>query len=211
MINEDIILKEEYFGLSQQLIKEMNSLSLFKKEKLVIAICGESGSGKSVTAKCLKILLDQQNINSLILHQDSYFILPPSQNHAKRKADISWVGANEVQLDLLQQHINCFKSFEEKIIVPVVDYEKNIFLQEELNLKNISILIVEGVYSFFQQQLDCKIFIEKTYKETLPNRKKRSREIYDPFVEKVLSIEHGIIAPLKETADVLVSKNYLLK
>lgn len=211
MINEKIILKKKYFDLSAQLIEDMNRHSWLVKDKLVIGVCGESGSGKSVTAKCLKILLEERNIKTSILHQDSYFILPPKENHAKRQADISWVGPNEVQLELLQQHINQFKSHQKNITVPVVDYENNSFSQYELDLKNTSVLIVEGVYSFLQNQLDYKIFIERTYKETQENRKKRSREIYDPFVEQVLSIEHGIIAPLKNKADVLIRKDYSIK
>ena len=210
LIKESILLKEEYFDLSKQLVEMLNKNSLLDKDKLVIGICGESGSGKSVTAKCLQIELGKRNISSFILHQDSYYLLPPKDNHQKRKLDLSWVGSNEINKALLQSHIEQFKSHQEKIIVPVVDYEKNIFIEQQTNIKGKSVLIVEGVYSFLLDHLDYKIFMERTYKETLSKRKKRNREVYDPFVEQVLDIEQSIVKPLNDLADLVVAKNYSL-
>lgn len=208
MIYENIEIKDSYFELSNQLIERLKKQSLLKKQKFVIGIAGESGSGKSVTAICLKLLLEKLNISSLILHQDSYFKLTPKENHQKRKQDLSWVGSNEVQLDLLQSHIEQFKSGKEKTTVPVVDYEQNTFLQQVAVFKDQSILIVEGVYAFLLKQLDYKIFIERNYQDTIEERKMRSREVYDPFVEQVLEIEHTIVFPLKKLADAVVRKDY---
>lgn len=208
MIYENIEIKDSYFELSNQLIERLKKQSLLKKPKLVIGIGGESGSGKSVTAICLKLQLEKLNTPCLILHQDSYFKLPPKENHQKRKQDLSWVGSNEVQLDLLQNHIEQFKSGKEKTIVPVVDYEQNIFLKQVAIFKNQSVLIVEGVYTFLLKQLDYKIFMERNYQDTIEERKMRSREVYDPFVEQVLAIEHAIVFPLKKLADALVRKDY---
>lgn len=211
MIKENIILEKKYFDLSSKLIEELEKTSLMKKKKLVIGICGESGSGKSVTAKCLQILLEKQGINAVILHQDSYFIFPPKENHEKRKLDLSWVGPNEVEMDLMQTHIEQFKSHKERITTRVVDYEKNVFLQQDSVFKNKSVLIVEGVYTFLLKELDYKIFIERSYKDTLEKRKERKREVYDPFVERVLAIEHAIVSPLRKLANVKVTKNYAIK
>ncbi len=208
LIKESLSIKDAYFELSTELADALENKSLLDKDKLVIGICGESGSGKSVTATCLQIELEKRNISSIILHQDSYFWLPPKENHEKRKSDLNWVGSNEVRMELLQSHIGQFKSHEEKITVPVVDYEKNIFSEHQTIIKDKSVLIVEGVYALLLDQLDCKIFMERTYKDTLLKRKKRTREVYDPFVEQVLEIEHIIVKPLQGMADLVVKKNY---
>ncbi len=208
LINESIVLKEEYFELSAGLVDRLEQQSLLEQNKLVIGICGESGSGKSVTAKCLQIELEKRNINSLILHQDSYYRLAPKENHERRKSDISWVGTNELKIELLQSHIEQFKKQEEKIIVPIVDYEKNVFIQHPKMIRDKTVLIVEGVYAFLLEHLDYKVFMERTYQETLMKRKSRTREIYDPFVEKVLDIEHSIVQPLRIKADVIIKKDY---
>jgi uridine kinase len=210
MIYENIEIKEAYFELTGELIKRLEQKSLLKKEKLVIGVCGESGSGKSVTAICLQKELEKQNIPAVILHQDSYYKLPPKENHAKRKADISWVGYNEVKFDLIRSHIEQFRSHADKLTVPVVDYEKNIFLERDVDIKDTRVLIVEGVYSFIIEEFDYKVFMARNYKDTLENRKKRTRETYDPFVEKVLQIEHSLISPFKEKADAVITNDYNL-
>lgn len=210
MIYESIEIKDEYFELTTALIQRLEKRSLLEKEKLVVGVCGESGSGKSVTAICLQKELERQNIPAVILHQDSYYKLPPKENHAKRKADISWVGYNEVQFDLIRSHIEQFRSHAEKLTLPVVDYEKNIFLERDLDIKDTRVLIVEGVYSFIVEALDYKIFMARNYKDTLENRKKRTRETYDPFVEEVLQIEHSLISPFKEKADAVITNDYRL-
>jgi len=210
MIYESLEIKDEYFDLTNQLIKRLERRDLLKKDKLVIGVCGESGSGKSVTAICLQKELERQNIPAVILHQDSYYKLPPKENHAKRKADISWVGYNEVKFDLIRSNIEAFRAHADKLTVPVVDYEKNIFLEREVDIKDTLVLIVEGVYAFIIDEFDYKIFMARNYKDTLENRKKRTRETYDPFVEKVLQIEHSLISPFKEKADAVITNDYKL-
>jgi uridine kinase len=45
--------------------------------RTVIAVAGESGSGKSVTAIDLAAVLNRAGIGAAIIHQDDYFIRPP--------------------------------------------------------------------------------------------------------------------------------------
>ena len=210
MIIEDLEIKEQYFELAHKIDDRLKTGSTLEKNKTVIAICGESGSGKSVTAVCLSKALADRNIESAILHQDGYYKLTPKDNHNKRKADINWVGSCEVQLDLMQDHIESFRSGAEKVVTPFVDYKNNRFVETELILKNKSVLIVEGVYSFMLEQLDVKIFLEKSYLETIAIRKERSREKYDDFVEEVLKIEHQIVSKLSTEADISIMKNYTI-
>jgi len=210
LIYEDLDIKEKYFDLTDKLISRLRQDSILGRELSVIAICGESGSGKSITASCLKKGLADLGIESAILHQDNYYKLPPKDNHERRKADLDWVGINEVRIDLLQQHISDYKSGCHRINRPIVDYLNNRFIEEELDLKNTSILIVEGVYAFLLDKLDYKIFIARSYIDTKNDRKKRTRESYDPFVESVLQIEHQIITKLGENSDLSISKDYLL-
>lgn len=209
-IFEPHTIKKEYFGLSKQLIGSLKKSFLLNKDKIVIGIAGESGSGKSVTAKCLQIELEKQGIHSTIIHQDGYYKLTPKENHAKRKENISWVGVNELNIDLMQQHIDAFRAGKSSINIPVVNYVANKFSNNEVNLENKSILIVEGVYSFFLNNLDFKVFMSRTYKDTFEKRKSRTREVYDPFVEQVLKLEHTIVSAQKSLAHSIVGKDYNL-
>ena len=211
MIGEKITLIDNYFDLSGQLINHLQKESLLDGHKVVIGICGESGSGKSVTARCLQIELQKINVQSFILHQDNYYKLPPSENHNRRKLDLNWVGQNEVQMDLMQEHISRFKTGSDQIEVPVVNYATSSFSNSIVDLNAVPVLLVEGVYSFALSSLDFKVFLERTYQETAKNRKMRNREKYDPFVEAVLKVEHEIVSRYRELTDVVITKDYSLK
>jgi hypothetical protein len=42
----------------------------------------------------------------------------------------------------------------------------------------------------------------------MESRKKRAREPIEPFLEQVLEIEHEIIAPHRERADIIIDRDY---
>lgn len=209
-ILEPLSIRKDYFYLSKQIVRQLESNDLLGKDKLVIGVAGESGSGKSVTAKCLQIQLEKQGVQSLIIHQDGYYKLPPKENHLKRKESIDWVGVNELKLDLMQQHIDQFLADDETLDMPVVNYKANSIFARSVSLANKTVLIVEGVYAFFLERMDYKIFMSRTYHDTLENRRKRAREKYDPYVEQVLDIEHKIVCDQKADADAIITKEYEL-
>lgn len=211
MINEPIHIKDNYYELSEVIYAEIQKRNILKKDKLVIGICGESGSGKTVTATCLKETLKKYEIKTKILHMDSFYLFPPSDNHQKRKKNISWVGPQEVDLQKLNKCILEFKNNVPKISIPVVDYKNNLFNKIEISLENVQVIIIEGVYTFHLSNLDFNVFLEATFKDTLQVRKNRTREVYDAFVEQVLEIEHQLVIAQKTNADLLISKNYKVK
>jgi uridine kinase len=211
MIREPIHIEKQYYQLSDNIYQVLVDNQLLKESKIVIGICGESGSGKTVTATCLKDTLNKHGIKTEILHMDSFFYLPPKDNHLKRKEDIRWVGVQEVNIKQLTDCITQFKENKPKIQVPVVDYLNNRFTKEDLILEGLNVIIIEGVYTLQVEKVDFKIFLEPTYKDTLQIRKKRSREIYDIFVEQVLEIEHQLALQQKSKADLLIDKEYRIR
>lgn len=211
MIREPIHIEKYYYKLSDAIYQILLEKQLLKRSKIVIGICGESGSGKTVTASCLQDTLNNHGTKTETLHMDSFFYLPPKINHLKRKKDIHWVGVQEVNMERLNECIDNFKKNKPKIKVPVVDYLTNSFTEEHMLLEDVNVIIVDGVYSFYLEQLNFKIFMEPNYKDTIQVRKKRSREKYDAFVEQVLEIEHHIVLKQKPKADLLIDKAYRIK
>lgn len=207
---EPLPIKQEYFALSEEVISHLSNLSHLEQNKLVIGIAGESGSGKSTTASCLKIALEKHGIKAIILHQDGYFKLPPKENHQKRKLNIDHVGPEEVDLERMQAHINAFKESADYIDFRTVNYLENRFGTHRTATNGATVLIVEGVYTFDLDKLDYKLFMSRSYHDTLEKRRQRSRETYDPFVEEVLEVEHQIVAPQRSLADAVVDINYRL-
>ena len=209
MTGESIKIKPEYFSTAEEILKCIQSSTQtnvsFPK---VIAIGGESGSGKSITAICLQQSLNKAGIETYILHMDNYFHLPPAANHRQREENISHVGPKEVNLDLLQSHIKAFKEGVFQITKPFVYYAQDLILPEEVNLSPYKCVIVEGTYVCGLSDIDYRIFMDRTYKETYAQRMERGRDVASEFVERVLCIEHPIIRDLKKYADIVISSDY---
>lgn len=205
MIGDKLVISN-YHRQAAMLIYEQIFLILEKSEKpLAITVAGESGSGKSETAVVLADLIDKAGFKSLILQQDDYFVYPPRTNHEKRIEDLSWVGLQEVRLDLIDQHLDQLKTGSDKYLVkPLVHYERDEIVQEKLSIDKVKAVIAEGTYTTTLKNADFKAFIDRTYLQTKKARLNRSREKHSSFIEQVLSIEHKIIAGHKPLANLVI-------
>ncbi len=211
MKGDKIVIKEDYYRLAEEVLSVIEPKL---NKPVVITIAGESGSGKSVLATTLNMSLANRKISSLLIQQDDFFKLPPRTNHENRKKDIHKnVGTNEVYLDKLQKIINEFLSDPQptQLIKPTVNYDLNIIDQEQLDINLATVLIIEGTYTSLLDNVTFKIFMGRTYKETFKNRMNRGRESFDPFIEKVLEIEHTIIKEHKNYADIIVGSDYKIQ
>ena len=205
MIGDTIHIKSEYYQTADSIL---NLLNLSGAERKVLLVCGESGSGKSVTAMCLQQRLHVKDIPALVLHQDDYFHLPPHSNHEKRLSDIQWVGPQEVKMELLQTHLNAFLENKAFIVKPLVNYRTNEILEENIPLTPYHWLIIEGTYALQLNNAFAGIFMDRDYKQTLAQRMARNREPYNDFIEQVLQLEHNIIRSLRQRANILVNPDY---
>jgi len=185
-----------------------DALSIAAGSRYVIAVGGESGSGKSTTALALKAEFEDRGMRAEVLHMDGYFKLPPRENHQARLDSLDWVGLNEVRLDLLQDHLDAFRRGASRILVPEVDYFANELSVRELDLSDVDVLIAEGTYTLYLTGLDAGIFMPTTYQQTRAVRMKRVREPYDPFVERVLHLEHALVRASAPRANWVVHPDF---
>lgn len=178
-----------------------------RAERTIVAVAGESGSGKSVTAIDLAAVLNDTGVPTALMHQDNYFVRPPRTNHEFRLRDICSVGPQEVQLDLMQLHMRAFRACG-TVTAPIVNYPANRFDVHTLDFSAARVLVVEGTYALLLEEWDVGVFLEATYLDTEARRKARNRDIDDPFVDQVLAIEHGIISSQAARADILLDKDF---
>ena len=183
---------------------------LLRVERPVIAIAGESGSGKSITADCLAHELTSTGTPTLVLHQDDYFHRPPATNHAHRLRDLGSVGPQEVDLARLRAHVDAFRSGADDIETPVVEYHADRFITRIRHLAPFALLIVEGTYVLEHVHADARIFLDATSIDTRERRRERNRDIDAPIVEQVLAIEHGLIAPQVALADIIIDRDFAI-
>ena len=176
--------------------------------RMVVAIAGESGSGKSVTALCLARELTASGLPADVLHQDDYFHRPPATNHAHRLRDLLSVGPQEVDLALLRAHVAAFRAGANGVPTPQVDYPGNCFLTRQRDFADLALLIVEGTYVLAHVHSDIRIFLDATSDDTRERRAARNRDIDAPIVEQVLAIEHPLIAAQAELADIRIDRQF---
>jgi uridine kinase len=179
--------------------------------RYIVTVSGESGSGKSETAKAISDALLEEGIASVVLGQDDYFVLPPKSNDRRRREDDSWLGPHvEVRMDLLNEHVAAARNGEDAIVKPLVNYVEDSVSDERISLEGVRVLIAEGTYTALLRGVDCRVFINRNRLDTLEHRQKRNRgsEVGDPFIEDVLKTEHKIIAGHRFLADIVISKDY---
>jgi uridine kinase len=208
----DVILVEEHHRKAAGVI----ALAIIEKvrtksARYVISVAGESGSGKSETAKAIADKLSKLGVRSVILGQDDYFVLPPRSNDARRREDPEWLGPHvEVNLDLLEGNLRAAIGGAVELVKPLVDYDQDRVGEERISLEGVGAVIAEGTYTSLLRHVDTRVFIARSRRDTLEHRLKRNRggEARDPFVEQVLTREHMIIAGHRQLADFLVTKDY---
>lgn len=207
MIGDKVQLNEKYLHPARLIYEKYQDII---QPGFTLSIAGESGSGKSTLALALQHVLLENGSKAMVLHMDDYFKLPPTSNHNKRLEDIGWVGPGEVHLDVLQNHLEAFKSGVPEIEKPLVYYAENEIKSETLDFTQTDVLLIEGTYTA-TLKVDLSIFISRTYLDTYADRVKRARDPITPFVEQVLEIEHQIIARQGEKANVIIDKNFEIK
>ncbi len=178
--------------------------------RIGVTVAGESGSGKSETAAALADALAAEGIKAVILQQDDYFIHPPKTNDKTRRADIGWVGPQEVRIDLMDEHMRAFIEGAEKIEKPLVDYADDAVYSEILETGDARVIIAEGTYTTLIDAARHRAFIDRDYRQTRKHREKRNRDAseLDAFIDRVLEIEHGIISAHKARADLIIAEDY---
>jgi len=208
VIGDKLIIKDKHRRAAEQIVERILPALRSCPRAYIITIAGESGSGKSEAGQAIADALIRRGFKTLVFQQDDYFVHPPKTNDRTRRKDISWVGMQEVRLDLLDKHLAQARSGAQRIVKPLVVYEEDRIIEETVSLEGIAAVVAEGTYTTELENVDTRVFIDLTYLETLRSRLERAREAQDEFLETVLEIEHRIISAHRSRADYIIDKQY---
>jgi uridine kinase len=208
MRGDVIIVEEHHRKAAEQIVDHLLATINDKQGRYTMTVAGESGSGKSETAKAIADALEARGVKAAIYQQDDYFVHPPKTNDATRRKDIGWVGTQEVKLDLLDSHLQAALDGADEVKKPLVIYEEDRVTEETMSLAGAKVVIAEGTYTTLLKNVDTRVFINRNRLETRAAREKRAREQMDPFIERVLEIEHEIISAHKERAAIVITRDY---
>jgi len=204
MLGDILLITEKHIKAGEQVVNRLNEI---KSEKMVIAIGGESGAGKSEIAHVISRKLKGEGELAKIIHIDNYYkVSPRERTQWRKKHGVESIGLSEYDWDLINRNITEFRESKEAIL-PCIDLLTD---QEDkliTNFEGIQYLIVEGLYPL-KADADLKIFIDLTYHETKKAQVLRGKEPQNKFRLQVLQREHEVVQSLRPLADLLVTKEF---
>ncbi len=206
---EDILLIEDKHrhvagGIVEEILKN-------KKDKFIVAISGESGSGKSELTHVVAKEMRKYGIFAKPVHLDNFFkTLPLERRTWREKHGIAnVVGLNEIDWEAVQKTVDDFKNGRISSM-PCVDLVTEQVDTLTTDFKTIDMLVLDGLYAINTEGVDLHVFIELTYHETKKAQASRGKEKNDEQRMQTLEAEHKAVQSLHQKADLLVNVNYEL-
>ena len=211
MRGDRILIEEYHYQAAREIVGRILPLVEGRKQRYAITVAGEAGSGKSETAMGLAEIFNEHGLVCAILQLDDYFVHPPLTNEAARRKDISWVGPQEVRLDLLDEHISAAQAGKDAITKPLVHYREDCITEETIEQAGVKVVIAEGTYTSLLKNVDLRVFIARDWQDTYEARIKRGRDLLDEFNQEVMKIEHAIISKHQAVADIVIQRDFQVK
>ena len=180
-----------------------------RKEKYIVAISGESGSGKSELTHVIAKELRKHGIFAKPIHIDNFYNTLPLER-TKWRIDNgieNVVGMNEYSWNDINRVISDFKNGR-KSSMPCVDLVTEQIDELTTDFKDIDMLIIDGLYAINTEQVDLRVFIELTYHETKKAQSARGKEPQNEYRMRVLEREHQVVLSIKPKADLFVNMDY---
>jgi len=206
MLGDILLIEDKHRQAAAQIL---HHVLLRKTDKYIVAISGESGSGKTELAHVLAKLLRNEGIMAKPIHIDNYYRIHP---HIRTQWRLdngieNVVGWGEYDWDTIHQNISDFKA-DKKSTMPCVDLVTEQIDSLTTDFKGIDMLIIDGLYAIKTEEANLRIFIELTYHETKKAQLLRGKEPQNEYRMRVLEQEHQVVQSLKPTADLFVNMEY---
>lgn len=208
MLGDILIIQEKHKKAGAQIVEKILKQ---KKDKFILAISGESGSGKTELAHVIAKDLRKHGIFAKPVHSDNFYNTHPLKRRKWRTKEgiENVVGYNEYLWDDIERVIDDFKN-DRISEMPCVDLVTEQVDKLTTDFREVDILIVDGLYAIKTKDIDLRIFIDLTYLETKDKHTKDSRgkEVMDEERWATLAQEHKMVVSLKPLADLIIDKDY---
>jgi uridine kinase len=194
MLNDRITVTPKHIEAANVVVDELLPKL---KEKYLIAIGGEVGSGKSTMALAIAHRLKKEGVKSKIIDLDDFYLVPPHSRKAwRRKHGIQSVGPSEYDWDAINRVIEDFQQDRESSM-PCVDLITGEVDHLTTSFRGIRVALFNGLYATMLWQSDFKVFLELTYRETMEAQLFGGKEEMTEFRKQILEREHKMVKALK--------------
>lgn len=180
-------------------------------KRFLIGISGGTGSGKTTVALNIKEKIGE---DILILDMDSYY-----KDHSnipfEERLKINYDHPDAFDVPLLKEHIQSLLNGDE-IKKPVYSFVEYVRLKEYEIIKPQRIIILEGIFALFYQELrrlmDIKIYVDtdpdiRLIRRILRDTKDRGRtldSVIKQYTEVVRPMHIQFVEPTKRFADIII-------
>lgn len=205
MLEDVLLITEKHHQAAETILEKVLAE---KKDKYIIAISGESGSGKSELSHVVARKLKNNGIRAKVLHSDDYYkVLPLKRTPWRKEHGISSIGLEEYDWEKINRTIEDFKAGKTSEM-PCIDLVTDQVDTLITDFKDVEMLVLDGLYAMKSDGIDLRVFIELTYHETKKAQVARGKEPQNEFRMQVLQREHEVVQSLKPMAHLLVTKEY---
>lgn len=180
-------------------------------DKLVIGLCGGTGSGKTTLAERIFRAVKE---DAVMISMDCYYKDMTDIPYEER-AKINYDHPSAFDKELLIDHINALKEGR-SILQPQYDFVKQCRMEEWKQVDSKRVIIVEGIMLFEDKRLvdllDVKIFVDtdadvRIIRRIVRDVKERGRNldsIVSQYLTTVKPMHERFVEPSKRFADVIV-------
>ncbi len=210
MLGDVLLINDMHKDAAQAIFHHvMRDLDNHKgRYRYVVAISGESGSGKSELAHALGKCLKNEHIRVKVIHTDNYYkIQPLLREEWRRNKGYDKIGTDEYDWVKIKRTIRDFKE-EQECMIPCIDLIPEQVDKLITDFSKIDLLIIDGLYAIKAPEIDMRVYIDLTYHETKINQIIRMKEAMSDFRMAILEREHQAVLALKPMADLIVDKSY---
>jgi len=208
MQNDVFHIKKNHIQAAEMVMNEISENT--GKKKYIIGIAGEVSSGKTTLAYLLGRMLKMKGHTSKILDLVDFYKVPPLERRAYReKRGLDTIGVDEYDWKKIESTLKSFRNGD-SVELPLVDMLTDEVDTIKTNFQNVQVLIISGLYAFYCKDVDFKIFMELTYRETYEAQKYTGKEVMDSFRQRILEKEHKAVQKQKNDADIYIDFNSFL-
>ncbi len=206
MLEDVLLIQECHHRAASAILTEVLKV---RKEKMVIAISGESGSGKSELTHLIAKGLLKNGIPAKPIHTDNFYkVLPLERAEWRRNHGVEQVvGPDEYDWEAINRVVDDFR-YDRRSEMPCVDLVTQRVDCLVTDFREIKALVMDGLYAIKTPGVDLAVMIELTYHETKKSQGSRGKETPDEFRFQVLEAEHQAVLALRPLAHLFVNQAY---